>query len=172
MIVHAQCTKRMPRWDSTRAMRAIGVREGAIGNMYQATYNLAFFFGPGLPLTLGVRSPPKATVELLLTPFFFTPSDGGGIDEFGVPTAAGVLAADSEGFPPCELATIAMVSEVVGEETSLKGDSSFTRASGSNLASLVGDSLRVTRRGVLEGFRRTEEAVAGDFAEPMAMGGR
>jgi hypothetical protein len=135
-----------------------------------ATYNLAFFFGPGLPLTLGGASGPRATAELLLTPFFFTPSDGGGIDELGVSTAAGVLDADSDGFPPCELAATAKVSEVAGEATSFKGDSSFTMASAPNLARLLGDSLSVTSRGVLEGFRRTDEAMADCFADAMAMG--
>jgi hypothetical protein len=137
-----------------------------------ATYNRAFFLGPGLPLTLGGASGPRATAELLLTPFFFRPSDGGGIDELGVPTAAGVLEADSERFPPCELAATAMVSEVAGEAISLKGDSSFTRASDPNLARLLGESLRVTTKGVLEDFRRTDETMAGCFADAIAIGRR
>lgn len=134
--------------------------------------NLAFFFGPGLPLTLGGASGPRATAELLLTPFFFTPSDGGGIEELGVSTAAGVLEADSDGFPPCELAATAKVSDVVGEETSFTGDSSFTMGSDQNLARFLGDSLSVTSSGILEDLRRTKEAMAGCFADAMAMGRR
>ena len=140
--------------------------------MNGATYSLAFFFGPGLPRTLGGASGPSATAELLLTPFFFRPSDGGGIDELGVPAATGVLEADSDGFPPCELVATATESGVVGERTSLKGDSSLTRPSGPNLAKFLGDTLRVMRNGVLEDFRRTEEAIVGCLADAIAMGGR
>lgn len=65
------------------------------------------------------------------------------MEEFGVPTAAGVLGADSDGFPPCELAATATESDVVGEAASLRGDSSFTRASEGNLARFLGVTLRV-----------------------------
>lgn len=70
----------------------------------QCTYNLAFFFGPGLPLALGVVSDPKAAVELLLTPaFFLIASVGGGIDDetgVSVPFGTGVFGSDSTGASP------------------------------------------------------------------------
>lgn len=68
------------------------------------TYNLAFFLGPGLPLTLGVVSDPKAVVAFLLTPpFFLIASVGGGIDDgagVAVPFGAGVFGFDSAGTSP------------------------------------------------------------------------
>jgi hypothetical protein len=140
-----------------------------------ATYNLAFFFGPGLPLILGGASGPRATAELLLMPFFFTPSDGGGIDDgVGVPLAAGVFEADSDGLSPCELAATGMVFDTVGEDESLEGDSSLTSDSDPTVARLLGDSFNVTSSDVFDDFRRTVEAVAGCLAEGIvriAMGG-
>jgi hypothetical protein len=147
----------------------VGV-ERATEEMGWATYNLAFFFGPGLPRTLGGASGPRAAAEFLLIPFFLMPSDGGGMDELGVPTAAGVLGADSDGFP---LAATATESEVVGEETSLRGDSSFTEASDGNLASFLGVIWRVMMCEPLEDFRRAAEDMTGCFpAEAIATGGR
>jgi hypothetical protein len=145
------------------------------------TYNLAFFLGPGLPLTLGGASGPRATAEVLLTPFFFTPSDGGSIDEAGVPVAAGVLAAESDGRSPCDepAATGPALLEAAGDEASFTGDSSFfTSRSEGKRARILGGSLRVTSNGLLEDFRRMDEdeaadtvtVVAGDLAEAvMAM---
>lgn len=66
-------------------------------------YNLAFFFGPGLPLTLGGASGPSAAA-VLLPPFFLTASVGGGINDGpGVPMGAGVFELDSDGLSPFEL---------------------------------------------------------------------
>lgn len=61
------------------------------------TYNLAFFFGPGLPLILAVGSLALATAALRLTPFFLGFSVGGPMVACdGVPLAAGVLGLDGE----------------------------------------------------------------------------
>jgi len=126
-----------------------------------------------LPLTLGAASAPRATPELLFTPFFLTPSVGGGIDEgIGVPVAPGVLEVESDGLSPLELVAMGRVFEVVDED-SFEGDSSLTMVS-ANLLSSSGDSFNLTRpgRGLLAGlvdFRRgTVGVVAADvglFAE-------
>jgi hypothetical protein len=109
-------------------------------------------------------------------PFFFTPSDGGGIDDgVGVPLAAGVFEADSDGLSPCELAATGMVFDTVGEDESLEGDSSFTSDSDPTVARLLGDSFNVTSSDVFDDFRRTVEAVAGCLAAAIvriAIGGR
>jgi hypothetical protein len=130
------------------------------GAMKLCTYNLAFFFGPGLPLTLGTASVPNATPELLLTPFFLTPSVGGGIDEgTGVPlVVAGVFEADSDGLSPCELAAAGSEFEVVGEE-SFDGTSSFMSGAGPNFDRASGDSFNVTINAPLDDFRRAVEVV-------------
>lgn len=141
------------------------------------TYNLAFFLGPGLPLGLGSPSGPKTGPALLFTPFFLTPSVGGGIDEgkgTGVPEAAGVLAFDSDGLSPFELGTTGCGFETVDDD-SFDGDSSLTGAAGSNLCRSLGDSLNVMTMLPFEDFRRAMVAVAGlldeAIVELMSRGG-
>ena len=123
------------------------------------TYNLAFFFGPGLPLTLGTASAPKATAELLFTPFFLTPSVGGGMEAgTGVPLGAGVLEFGSDGFSPFELAATGRVFDVADDE-SFDGDSSLTGVV-ANLCRACGDNFRVTIRFPFDDdFRRAPELV-------------
>jgi len=91
---------------------------------------LAFFFGPGLPLTLGVVSDPKAAVELLFTPaFFLMASVGGGIDEgtgVPVPFGAGVFEFDSDGASRFGLVATGMVLGIV-EVDSFDGESSLIK---------------------------------------------
>lgn len=68
------------------------------------TYSLGFFFGPGLPRTLGN---PSATAAARLMPFL-RPSAGGPIDDgAGVPSAAGVAAFESEALSPFDRLDIA-----------------------------------------------------------------
>ena len=117
------------------------------------TYSLGFFFGPGLPLTLGTPSGGKATPELLFTPFFLTPSAGGGIDEGpGVPLAAGVFELDSDAISPFELAATARVFEVADEE-SFEGDSSLM-AGGANLCRILGATFKTMTFEGFDDFRR------------------
>lgn len=114
-----------------------------------------------MPLTLGIGSPsgPNATAELRFTPFFFTPSVGGGIDEgTGVPLAAGVLEADSATFSPFELAATGRVVEVADDE-SFEGDSSFIER-GANFLKASGDTFNLTIREVFADFRRAGVGVA------------
>ncbi len=60
-------------------------------------YNLAFFFGPGLPLILAVGSLLFAAAAFLFTPFFLGLSVGGPIGACeGVPLGAGVPGLDGE----------------------------------------------------------------------------
>ena len=127
------------------------------------TYNLAFFLGPGLPRGLGSPSGPNTGPALLFTPFFLTPSVGGGIDEgkgTGVPAAAGVLAFDSEGLSPFELGATGCGFEMVDDD-SFEGDSSLTGAAGSNLCRALGDTFNVTIMLPFEDFRRATVAIAG-----------
>lgn len=71
-------------------------------------YNLAFFFGPGLPRGFGNPSGPSAGPAALLTPFFLTISVGGGIDEGpGVEAATGVLVVESGTLSPVGLVVVA-----------------------------------------------------------------
>lgn len=120
--------------------------------MKLGTYSLAFFLGPGFPLTLGAPSAPREAA-LLLTPFFFMPSVGGGIDEgVGVPLAAGVFEADSDGSPRAW--STGMVLDVVDEAESFAGDSSLMGDAAANLTRLLGDSLSVTIMEPLDDFRR------------------
>lgn len=83
------------------------------------THNLAFFLGPGLPRGLGKPFGSRAAApEVLLTPFFLTPSVGGGIDDgAGVPLATGVFDVDSVGASPLELMTAGWVFEVADDES-------------------------------------------------------
>ena len=114
-----------------------------------------------MPRGLGSPSGPKAGPALLLTPFFLTPSDGGGgIDEgTGVPVAAGVLAFDSEGLSPFELDGTGGGFEIVDDD-SLDGLSSLTSAAGSSLCRALGGSLKVKIKLPFEDFRRTEAIAA------------
>lgn len=117
------------------------------------SYNLAFFFGPGLPLTLGGASGPSAAA-VLLPPFFLTVSVGGGINEGpGVPIGAGVLELDSDGLSPFELvatggaAGVAVVGEgffLTGVASSLAGIGAGDGVGGENRCKALGDSFRVT----------------------------
>jgi hypothetical protein len=110
---------------------------------------------------LGIGSPsgPSATAELRFTPFFFTPSVGGGIDEgTGVPLAAGVLEADSAAFSPFELAATGRVFEVADDE-SFEGDSSLI-GTGANFLKASGDSFNLTIKEVFVDFRRAGVGVA------------
>jgi hypothetical protein len=114
------------------------------------TYNLGLFFGPGLPLTLGVPSGANAVVEVLFTPFFFTPSVGGGIDEVGagVPLAVGVSFADSKGLSP-SLVAAAVSAFASADKKSFDEESSllsFLTSAAANFLSFSGDSFKVTRR--------------------------
>lgn len=133
------------------------------------THNLAFFFGPGLPLTLGGASGPNATPELLLTPFFFTPSVGGGIDEgtgVPVPVGAGVFEFDSDGPSPLEL--VAATSNVVevADDESFDGDSSLTlTGAGSNCCKALGDNFKAMIMLPFDDFRRAPEAAEGLVVE-------
>jgi hypothetical protein len=125
--------------------------------------NLAFFFGPGFPLTLGTVSSPKATPELLFTPFFLTPSVGGGIElGTGVPFGAGVFEFDSDGLSPAELAAAGNVFDVVDNE-SFNGDSSLTGVTdgAAKVCRFVGDNFRVTIRLPFDDFLRPPEAGEG-----------
>jgi hypothetical protein len=126
------------------------------------TYNLAFFLGPGLPLTLGGASGPRATPELLLTPFFLTPSVGGGIDDGpGVPTGAGVLEFDSDGLSPFELVATGGGMAVADAE-SFDGDSSLIGGGvDSKVCNALGDSFKVMIMLAFEDFRRAVGVVAG-----------
>jgi hypothetical protein len=132
------------------------------------TYNLAFFFGPGLPLGLGSPSGPNEGPALLLTPFFFTPSVGGGMDEgTGVPLAAGVLTFDSDGLSPFELGATGGGFEI-DDDDSFDGDSSLTSVAGSNLCRALGGSLKVKIKLLFEDFRRPAEGIAGLLDEDIA----
>lgn len=119
------------------------------------TYSLAFFFGPGFPLTLGIKSAPSAAPAPRLTPFFLTPSVGGGIDVgTGVPLGAGVFDADSDGLSVAGLASTGNVFEVADDE-SFDGESSFLTGDSSNSLRNFGDSFRVMMRvGFDDDFRR------------------
>jgi hypothetical protein len=111
-----------------------------------------------LPLTLGIASAPKATPEFLFTPFFLTPSVGGGIEEGpGVPLGAGVFEFDSEGFSSFELAATGRVFEVA-EDESFDGDSSLVEVV-LNLCRALGDNFSVTIRFPFDDFRRAPEPV-------------
>lgn len=111
-----------------------------------------------MPLTLGIGSPsgPNATVELRFTPFFFTPSVGGGIDDgTGVPLATGVLDVESNRLSPFELEATGSVFEVVDEE-SFKGDPSlpgttayFFKASGGKFNLIIKEFFVDFRRAVV-----------------------
>lgn len=126
-----------------------------------STYNLAFFLGPGLPRGLGRPFASSATPELLLTPFFLTPSVGGGIDDgTGVPLATGVFDVDSVGLSPLELTAMGCEFEIVDDE-SLDGDSSLTRVASANSCNFLGDSFRVAIKLAFEDFRRAPGAVVG-----------
>lgn len=137
-------------------------------NWWWCTYNLAFFLGPGLPLTFGIGSPsgPNATAALRLVPFFLVPSMGGGgmADGTGVPTATGVSTFDSDLASPFELVAAGRVLEFEVEGDSLTGDSSFLTSSltgrGSKVRSFAGDSFNWTMRVgfMLDDFRRAAEA--------------
>jgi hypothetical protein len=127
------------------------------------THSLAFFLGPGFPLTLGTPSGSKATAELLLPPFFLTTSVGGGIDEgAGVPVAAGVLDADPTKFSPFK---VAGTGKGVMEEASLIGDSSLMSDAGPDFASSLDDSFNTMINDAFDDFRRAVEAVDGCFVE-------
>ena len=123
------------------------------------TYNLAFFLGPGLPLTFGGASGPS-TAAVLLPPFFLTMSAGGGInDGLGVPTVAGVLGVDSDGLSPLELVATGGADVVVMGADSFDGVSSSLVgvATGSNFLNDSGDNLRMTTLllvGFEDDFRR------------------
>lgn len=122
------------------------------------TYSLAFFFGPGFPRTFGGAL--GSTGAALLPGFFFTPSVGGGIDEDGVPTGAGVLFV-SELFP-------SVVATFVCDVDAAGGDSFFIDESsllidvdcGRNFCRDVGGNLKVMILLGCEDFRRA--AAAGD----------
>jgi len=103
-----------------------------------------------------------------LTPFFFTPSVGGSInDGTGVPFGIGVLDVDSVGFSSFELGTTIGTGLEIVDDDSFDGDSSlttclssaFTGAAGSNLCSTLGDTFRVTIMLPFDDFRRALEAV-------------
>jgi len=129
------------------------------------TYNLAFFLGPGLPLTFGAPSGPRATPELLFTPFFFGPSVGGGIDDgAGVLPAAGVFEVDSDGLSPFELSATGRVFDVVDEE-SFNGDSSLMATSEGNFANALGESFKVTINEAFDDLRRAVGVVVGLFVD-------
>lgn len=138
------------------------------------TYNLAFFLGPGLPLTFGIGSPsgPNATAALRFVPFFLGPSIGGGgiADGTGVPTAMGVSAFDSDLVSPFELVVAGRVLEFDDGGDSLTGDSSFLTSSlmgrGSKVRRFSGDNFKWTMRVgfMLDDFRRAAEA-------PLSFGG-
>jgi hypothetical protein len=114
-----------------------------------------------LPLGFGSPSGPNAGPALLFTPFFLTPSVGGGIDEgTGVPVAAGVLAFDSDGLSPFELGAMGGGFEIVDDD-SFEGDSSLASVTGSNLCRALGDSLNMNIKLPLEDFRRLAEVIAG-----------
>ena len=99
--------------------------------------------------------------ELLLTPFFLTPSVGGGIDEgTGVPLATGVLEVESRAFSPFELVATASVFEAVDDE-SFDGDSSLTGATTSNLRKALGDNFKVIIMFPFDDFRRGPKPVDG-----------
>lgn len=132
------------------------------------TYNLAFFFGPGLPLGFGNPSGPSATVALLFTAFFFGPSVGGGISVDGrASMATGVLAFGSDLLSPFEL-TAGIVLEFEDDGDSF-GDSSLTTtgAGGWNFCKDLGDSLRVTIKLCLVDFLRGADVVVDLFVEAM-----
>jgi hypothetical protein len=117
---------------------------------------------------LGSPSGPNAGPALLFTPFFFTPSVGGGIDEgTGVPLAAGVLTFDSDGLSPFELGATGGGFEIVDED-SFDGDSSLTSVAGSNLCRALGGSLNLKTKLLFEDFRRLLEAIAGLLDEDIA----
>ena len=124
-----------------------------------ATYNLAFFLGPGLPLGFGRPSGVNAGPTLRFTPLFLGPSVGGGIDDVGtgVPLATGVFDDDSGGLSPLELGATGRVFEVDDEE-SFDGDSSLTAGFSSNLWRILGDSFSLAIKDTLDDFRRAAEA--------------
>jgi hypothetical protein len=98
-------------------------RSALISEGILCTYNLAFFFGPGLPRGFGRPSGVNATAELLFVPFFLGPSVGGGIDDVGagVPLAIGVFDAEVGGLPPVEPVATGRVFGV-GDNASFEGD--------------------------------------------------
>jgi len=109
------------------------------------TYSLGLFFGPGLPLTLGRPSAVNAAVPLF-TPFFLTPSVGGGIDErgSGVPAVGSVLVVESEILRPSEAGADSAGAMADGDSL-ITGSSltSFFTSGGANLRSFSGDSFNV-----------------------------
>lgn len=125
-----------------------------------------------MPLGLGRPSGPNAGPAALLTPFFLTPSVGGGIDDvgIGVPAAAGVLAFGSDGLSPLELVARGSGIEFVDDD-SFEGDSPLTGAAGANFCRALGDSFKVTIKLPLvrvEDFRRATDAVEGLLDEAIA----
>ncbi len=112
-----------------------------------------------MPLTLGNPSGPNATPELLFTPFFLTPSVGGGIDEgTGVPLGTGVLMFESGKASPLEVdATGRVLGDGVDE--GFAGDSSFTSTAANDCRALD-DSFNLTILVGFDDFRRALGAAA------------
>lgn len=125
------------------------------------TYNLAFFLGPGLPLTLGGALGSRAAVEVLLTPLFLMTSVGGGIDEaLGVPTGAGVLEFDSDGLSPFELVAPCDGSAAVAAVSFGGVSSLISVGTGPKGRKASGDSFMVTSRLGFDDFRRAVGVIA------------
>lgn len=121
----------------------------------------------------GNPSGPSATVELLFTPFFFTPSVGGGIEDgTGVSPATGVFDLDSEALSPpagLEAAGVSWTGAAGGE--SFDGDSSLI-VGATNVCRALDDSFSVTTRLLFfddDDFLRADEATAGLVDDSMVM---
>lgn len=133
-----------------------------------------------MPLTFGIGSPsgPNATAADLFTPFFFTPSVGGGIDDGAgvVSVGTGVLA-ESDLSSSLELGATGRVLDVDEAGEFFDGDSSFSFSfssltsssvtgggEGAKRSSALGERVKVTTRLLpLDDFRRAAEIFEGLF---------
>lgn len=111
-----------------------------VGESEACTYFRGFFFGPGFPRTLGVRSA-SAAVRL---PFLLTASVGGGIKaEAPAALGAGVLAFDPGTLASGDDADVAATGVGAAEGSSLM-TAGLGVASCGKACRALGESLRLT----------------------------
>ncbi len=131
------------------------------------TYSLAFFLGPGFPRTFGGAL--GSTGATRLPGFFFTPSVGGGIDDDGVPTGAGVLFV-SELFPSVAATFGCDVGAADGDSFFIDEASLLIDVDcGRNFCRDFGDNLKVMILLGFEDFRRAAAAGEGFVVEDIVV---